>query len=33
MRDQGLGHGTIGMKLGITVGKLRRILNASAVVA
>ena len=30
MRDQGLGYGTIGTKLGITPSKVRRILNATA---
>ena len=33
MRDQGLGYGTIGTKLGITASKVRRILNATAVEA
>ena len=29
-RDQGLGYGTIGTKLGITASKVRRIQNATA---
>ena len=31
MRDQGMGYGTFGTKLGITGSKVRRILNATAV--
>ena len=31
MRDQGMGYGTFGMKLGINASKVRRILNATAV--
>ena len=31
MRDQGMGYGTFGTKLGVTASKVRRILNATAV--
>ena len=31
MRDQGMGYGTFGTKLGVTASKVRRMLNATAV--
>ena len=30
LREEGAGYGTIATKLGITIGKVRRILNATA---